>query len=317
MEQSGIKRKISLSRKSVPIEVQGVAKAWKLALARAAYDAIGIELGLVELSQNRSSLAELLDLPPDRALVAMLEGPKDGLGLLMIAPDILAGILEMQMVGRIGKTPPLVRRPTRTDAAMVSGIINSALRGLEVELFQSDDLIWAGGFRYASFLEDARPLPLLLEDVTYQVLKIDISLAEGARTGHILLALPADGRGEVPKAASPPPSRAAELVFKAAMNAQVLEANAELIAVLARISLPLEALLNLKVGDHMALGAAALDQIDLVGLDGKRLASGKLGQNSGLRAVRLAAASSPAAHVDAAIRPAQMPEKATDIQKAG
>lgn len=318
MEQSGIQRKISLSRKKpVPVEVQGAAKAWKLALARSARNTIGLELGLVELRQSRSSLTELLEMPPERALIAILEGPKDGLGLIVIAPEILAGIVEVQMVGHVSATPPVVRRPTRTDAAMVSGVIDKALRGLEIELAQSSDLIWASGFRYASFLEDARPLSLLLEDVTYQVLLADVSLADGAKTGQLLLALPADGRGTAPKAVEAPPSRAAEMVFGAALGEQIMSANAELVAVMARMHLPLETLLNLKVGETLELGNASLDQIDLEGLDGKRLVSGKLGQNRGLRAIRISTTASPAARV--AMPKPQVPLAQVDaeIKKAG
>ena len=53
------------------------------------------------------------------------------------------------------------RKPTRTDAAMVAGLIDAALAGLEQALLQEADLVWAGGFRYASFLDDARPIGLL------------------------------------------------------------------------------------------------------------------------------------------------------------
>ncbi len=318
MEQSGIKRKISLARKSLaPVEAQGVAKAWKLALARSARDTVGLELGLDGLRQSRASLTELLELPPERALVAILEGPKEGLGLVVIAPEVLAGIVEVQMIGHVTATVPVVRRPTRTDAAMVSGFIDKALRGLEIELTQSNDLIWTSGFRYASFLEDARPLALLLEDVTYQILVADVSLADGAKTGQILLALPADGRGTAPKPAAIP-SRAAEMVFGAALGEQIMGANAELVAVLARMHLPLETLLNLKTGESLALGNAALDQIDLEGLDGKRLASGKLGQNRGLRAVRISASASPAARVTMPNQQTPLPQSTKiAVKKAG
>ncbi|WP_022705553.1 FliM/FliN family flagellar motor switch protein [Pseudorhodobacter ferrugineus] len=318
MEQSGIKRKISLSRKALaPVEVQGAAKAWKLALARAAHEAIGLELGLVALRQTRSSLTELLELPPERALIAVLEGPKDGLGLMVIAPDILAGIVEMQMVGHVSAAPAIVRRPTRTDATMVSALIDKALRGLEIELTQSSDLIWTSSFRYASFLEDARPLSLLLEDVPYQVLVADISLAEGAKTGQLLLALPADGRGTAPKAVEAPPSRAAEMVFGVALGEQIMGVSAEMVAVLARMQLPLDRLLNLKIGESLALGTASLDQIDLEGLNGKRLASGKLGQNRGLRAVRISDAETPAARVAMPSPQVPLARSAPDIKKAG
>jgi flagellar motor switch protein FliM len=300
LEHSGIKRKISLSRRNAPVaEVKGALKAWRLVLARAARDTMGLEMSMVEMRQNHRSLAELLELPTERALIAMLEGPKDGLGLLVITPQVLAGIIEMQMMGKVSTSAAMPRRPTRTDAAMVSGFIEKALSGLEAELVHATDLIWTSGFRYASFLEDARPLALLLEDVTYQLLQADVSLGEGAKTGLIFLALPADGKGRqavLPDA--PLPSRAAEMVFEAALGEQVMDAAADLIAVLARTKLPLEMILNLKPGDPLPLGNAALDQIDIEGLDGARLAGGKLGQNRGMRAVRLAETAEPAAHVN-------------------
>lgn len=320
MEQNGIKRKILEARKNAaPAEVKGAAKAWKLALARAARDAIGLELGMQDLRLARGSLAELLELPPDRALIVILEGPKEGLGLMVIAPEVLAGILEMQMVGKVSASAPLTRKPTRTDAAMVSGLIDRAMDGLEAELLQSCDLIWTSGFRYASFLEDARPLGLLLEDVTYQILKADVSLAEGTKTGSIVLALPADGKGRSPKNPDvPPPSRAAAMVFEAALGEQVLDANADLTAVLTRIKIPLEMVLNLKPGMPLPLGQAALDQIDIEGLDGARLAGGKLGQNRGMRAVRLLDTAKPAAQGSVAPRSIlQTHISQTNIKRAG
>jgi flagellar motor switch protein FliM len=288
LEQSGIKRKISLSRKnSAPPDVKGAAKAWKLAFARAARDAMGLELEMSAITLNRRSLTELLDLPTDRALIVMLEGPKEGLGLMMLSSEILAGILEMQMVGKVSGAAAMSRRPTRTDAAMVSSLMDRALDGLESELLQSGDLVWTSGFRYASFIEDTRPLALLLDDISYHLMQAEISLADGAKTGQVYLALPADGKGRHPKTPEAPPSRAAEMVFEAALGVQVMDANADLIAVLARMKLPLDMILNLKVGDPLPLGTAALDQIDIEGLNGLRLAGGKLGQNRGMRAVRL------------------------------
>lgn len=318
LEQNGIRRKIEHARKTTTVaEVQGAAKAWKLALARAARDAIGLEMTIPNLHQTRSSLAELLEMPQERSLIAMLEGPKEGLGLLVISPEILAGIVEIQMVGRVNTSAPIARRPTRTDAAMVSGLVDMALKSLELGLAQSNDLPWASGFGYASFLEDARPLALLLEDAAFQVMLAEVSLADGARTGQILLALPANGRGLQPKSVEPPPSRAAEMVFGAALGEQIMGSKAEIVAVLARVNLPLDTLLNLKIGEPVALNDAALDQICLEGRDGIRVATGKLGQNGGMRAVRiLEEGTKPAA---AAPKLATKPDLApkADIKKAG
>ncbi|QCO57308.1 flagellar motor switch protein FliM (plasmid) [Pseudorhodobacter turbinis] len=319
MEHNGIKRKIDLSRKSAaPPEVKGAGRSWKLALARAARDAVDLELAVTELRQNRRSLTELLELLPERALIIMLEGPKDGLGLLVLSPEVLSGILEMQMVGKVSSAAALTRRPTRTDAAMVAEMIDRALDGLETELLQSADLIWTSGFRYASFLEDARPLGLLLEDVPYRVLQTDVSLSDGAKTGQILLALPADGKGRQPKLLEPPPNRAAEMVFGVALGQQVQEANVELVAVLARVKVPLDLTLHLKPGDQLPIGAAALDHIDIEGLDGVRLAGGKLGQNRGMRAVRLAEEAKPSVQITQATILEATPTIEPDaVKKAG
>jgi flagellar motor switch protein FliM len=112
----------------------------------------------------------------------------------------------MQTMGRISPQPPVPRKPTRTDAAMVAGFVDSALQDLELSLASDADLIWAGGFRYASYLDDPRPLGLLLEDVPYRVLAAEVSLSRGAKAGQVLLALPAEGRGKRPSAPRPPAS---------------------------------------------------------------------------------------------------------------
>jgi flagellar motor switch protein FliM len=203
-------------------------------------------------------------------------------------------------------------------------MIDKALKSLELGLAQSNDLTWTSGFSYASFLEDARPLGLLLEDTAYQVLFAEVSLADGARNGQILLALPADGRGAPPKLVEPPPSRAAEMVFGAALVEQIMGSQAEIIAVLSRVNLPLDRLLDLKVGEQISLNEAALDQICLEGRDGLRIANGKLGQNAGMRAIRIIehgakTSTSLAPGMHAPSQPAQIkaPAPQAEIKKAG
>lgn len=267
----------------------GADRGWRLALARAARDALKLPLEVVRLTLARNSLAELLEQPPDFALIIVLEGPQDGLGLLVISPQVLAGMIEILTIGKVAAGPPVARKPTRTDAAMVAGMIDMALAGLESGLAQEADLIWAGGFRYASFLDDPRPLGLLLEDTSYRVLNAEVALADGARGGTVLLALPAEGRGAVPDLPGSPAQDAAETgpAFAAALAEQVAGADCSLDAVLARLSMPLAAVLGLRVGAVLGLARAGLDQISFEGIDGRKVAEGKLGQNRGMRAIRL------------------------------
>ena len=59
---------------------------------------------------------------------------------------------------------------------------------------------------------------------------------------------------------------------------------------LARLKLPLTTVMTLSAGMLLTLPQAGLDRISLEGLDGRRVAQGRLGQNRGLRAVRLSEA---------------------------
>jgi len=279
----------------------GVDKAWPLALARAARDGMALRLDVAQIAVQRLSLTELLELPPEQALIAVLEGPGDGLGVIMLAPPVLAGLIEAQTTGKVTTGALAARKPTRTDGAMVAEFLDRALEGLETALLAADDLIWAGGFRYASFLDDPRPLGLLLEDVPYRLVQAEVSLGGGAKTGPVLLALPADGRGRRPqKAAQAVPEAAAGMVFSAALGAQVMASSCALEAVLYRMTIPLSAVMGLKPGEVVPLPRAALDQIRLEGIGGRRLGAGKLGQNRGMRAVRLTAEAAAAVPLPAA-----------------
>jgi flagellar motor switch protein FliM len=233
-------------------------------------------------------LAELAELVPDRALIAILDGPAEGLGAIILSQPILSGFIEAQTIGRIRPQEHVPRKPTRTDAAMVVAVIDAALSGLEQALAEEADLVWAGGFRYASFLDDPRPLTLLLEDAPLRLLRAEVSLAGGVRSGEIMLALPAEGRGQRPSAAlTEVPASDHGPLFSQALTERINGAQTRVEAVLARLTMPLAHVMALTEGMILPLQDAALDRISLEGLDGRHVADGKLGQNRGMRAVRL------------------------------
>lgn len=289
-QQDGvIRRKIAAAKAVLAEGGPGADRGWRLGLARAARDRLSLSVEVTALIMQRQSLAELLELPPHHALIAVLQGPAESMGLLILSPPVLAAMIEAQTLGKVSTSPLASRKPTRTDAAMVAPTLDAALEGLEQALAQEADLHWAGGFRYASFLDDPRPLGLLLEDIDYRVLTADLSLGLGARQGAVILALPAEGKGAMPAAAVSGPDAAAQsgLVFAQALAEQVEETACVLDAVVSRVSLPLNRVLGLKVGEVIPLLRAAIDRIQVEGMDGRRLAEGRLGQNRGMRAIRL------------------------------
>lgn len=297
--QNVIQRKVGTARAGAEarqIEGRpGPDKSWRLALARAARDRLKLALDVTRSSLDRMGLAEVLETAPQGGLIAVLEGPKAALGVLMLGADVLAGMIEAQTTGIVSSGPVEGRRPTRTDAAMVAGTIDSALAELERGLGDLAEGGWALGYRYASFLEDLRPLGLLLEDAPFKVLRCEVSLALGAKSGTVFLALP-DAPPRAGADTDPAQGDGEAARFAEDLSAHVLAATGQLDGVLARISLTLAGVMDLEAGQILGLGTASVGNITLEGMDGRRLWEGKLGQSRGQRAVRLtevAAASAP------------------------
>lgn len=245
---------------------------------------LALDTDFIRQDHSTASLTEVLDLAAERALFLILEGPEEGLGLLILAGDLVTGLVEVMTTGRCNPHISEPRRPTRTDAAMIAPLIDLALENLEESLAEEDDLIWTSGFRYASYIEEARPLGLLLEDETYQVMRADLGIGHGARQGQIALILPQAGRGRVPPPridAAPAPD------LGPLLRAQIEDVPVTLDAVLARMKLTVGDLNRLAIGQVLTLSGASLDQIALCGLDGQEISRARLGQQRGLRALRV------------------------------
>ncbi len=287
-----LRRKIDLARQPLAEGAPGADRGWRLALARATRDAMGLDIDFRQLTIARAGLAEILDLAPIHALVALLDGPQGGLGVLMLDPSVTASLIEMQTLGRLSTQTPPARKPTRIDAAMVAGVVDRALAGLDQTLAEEADLVWAGGFRYASYLDEVRPLGLMLEEDTYRVLSADIALGAAGRSGRVILILPAIGRGDRPAGLAAGPGDAAPQ-FTAALAAQVEQADCRLDAVIAHLVLPIGRIMGLQTGDVLDLPQAALDAITLETREGRRIARARLGQNRGMRALKISLAEAP------------------------
>lgn len=299
-----IRRKIDRARPTQAEGAPGADRGWRLALARAARDAMGLDLEFRSLTIARRSLSEILEIVPDRALLALLDGPQGGLGVLMLGATVTATFIEKQTLGRLGTRTPAPRKASRIDAAMVAGVIDRALAGLDEALVEESDLVWAGGFRYASYLEDARPLGLMLEDEAYRVLSAEVALGNDGREGRVILVLPAAGRG-----ASPVSTSGLTEVdipqFTEALSAQVMQADCRLDAVVGRLVLPLRQIMALRVGETLLLPMAALDSVSLETVEGRHVAPARLGQHRGMRALKLSEA--VAARTPVPLRPLAQP----------
>ena len=162
-----------------------VEKAFSLALARAARDEMALTLSLRDVRMGRRTLAELVEMLPEPALLAALdEGSGEATGCMLLDGAVMAGMVEALTTGAV--TPGAARRPTRTDAALLAPVLDRALAGFELAASEAGVADWMRGFRFAATVDGARGLSLLLEDTLYRVLEGEVDLALGARRGRIL-----------------------------------------------------------------------------------------------------------------------------------
>lgn len=283
---SVLRRKAGAGRARLRIARLTPERAMVQALSKAAQDLMNLPLGVEENAAALLSLAELPEHLPDRPLLALLSGPRDDLGLMALDPDLMAGLIEVQMLGRIGAAPVQPRRPTRTDAAMCSPFIDRFLRLLEAELGGSAaEDNWAAGYRYASALDDPRPLGLLLEDQPYRCFRLKVKIGqEATRSGNLFLALPGNGVLAGAAAGADP---AEVLRWETSLSRTLSEAPASLGTILYRLVLPLGQAVALAPGVELALPCSALDGVELTDGSGRVLARARLGQSEGQRALRL------------------------------
>lgn len=295
MEQrnDALRRKLQPARAPARRDRQEQAsQCWRLALARAARDAAGLELVVERVESSSRELSELAELLPERALLLLLRGPLGRLGMIALSPEVTASLIESQTIGRVHAGAPAPRRPTRIDAAMVAGWIQRALSGLSAGTGQGPDADWARGYHYDSYVDNARAMELLLEERPHRGMLARLSLADGVRRGTVLLALPepdgASRAGAIESAdTATDGDEGAAPGFTAAFGNAVLESECLLDAVLARLSLPLATLLGLQAGQVVPLGRASLDATWLADVNGGVVARARLGQQRGLRAVRV------------------------------
>ncbi len=268
-----------------------------MAFTRSAERAMKLPLRVQSCLAAVRSSAEIAESLPENGLLLLTEGPEDGVGLVVVAPDALGCLIEVMTTGHLRDHAPLPRRPTRTDAAMAAGFVDTVLAEIETLLSESDDVIWAGGFRYTSHLPDPRPLAIMLEEPAYRVFRLRLAFGfpdgpQGdVRCGEVWLAYPAHGRGQPPQktSADAPADNGLqqELAWARGLELALMPATVAVDAVLARVTLPLSVVLALEAGQSLTLPSGALQLVQLQGADNATLCLGQLGQTDGHRALRL------------------------------
>lgn len=263
------------------------ARALAMALCRAANSEISLPVAIQSSAERIASLPELLDSLPEPGLLAVVEGPQEAQGLLALDAGLLAALIEKQTMGALSPSAPASRRATRTDAALAANFLDAMLREFEAGLEGRAELRWASGFGYSSHVEEVRPLGLLLEEVDYRVFTVVALLGSEQWEVEMIVALPAEGRAELPVEDATQSADAEDAAWHEALADSVGGGDIRLEAVLHRFRMPISSIARLIPGEEIPLPVSAIDNVRFVSSDGRAFGRGRLGQSQGQMAVRL------------------------------
>lgn len=256
------------------------------AIGRAADRVYRLPLFFDRIEWSRAALVELGELLPEGALVSMIEGPDDSLGVFALCPELMAAVTEMQTAGRVSSRPAPPRRPTRTDGSICTDFINATLAELGAEPGISPGRDRFCGYRYASHMDDLRTLDLLLEDGEFHLLSVSLRAGEaGQRRGRMVIAWPSDPAQTGCDGGDPPAQHGG--TDAPSLAEAVHSAPIELLGVLCRRRISLRELATLSPGDVIALPPDVLAHATLETAIGQVLFRGKLGEMAGRHALRL------------------------------
>lgn len=289
------------------------ARAAANAVGRAAERLYRLPVLPVEIKPGAATLAELPELLPDQALLIVLQGPGDQIGVMALGFETVTALIEVQALGRITARPAERRRLTRSDAAICVDFVNALMTDLGTEMAAVEGFGPIQGYRYATHLDDPRPLILMLEDRPYRSLSFDLRFG-GAETrdGPILIAVPhkPDMRPALPQPAPQDavPAPQAGALPAATLACAMAAAPVEVVGVLCRRTMTLGELRALVPGKLLPLPRVTLTDARLETPDGQLLATGKLGEAEGCHALRLhdPAQGTPLPQHDAITPPATM-----------
>jgi len=248
------------------------------AVIRAADGCCGLSLRVTSGRMDDGDIDALApDLPASSVIVSLC---RDGAtqGCAIVSSDLCAAVIEMQTLGRLKPNPAEDRAATATDALLAGPFIALLLEELTKSL---PDFDAATSVEIGARIAEARRLPQILAEAKLRDLTAEVEFGEGGRAGTVRLLLPAVASSDAPP--HPPPSSD----WSSDLEKTVKAARAKLRAVLHRAAYTLDRLEALAVGDLLPLSGCTLSDVRIETLDGQVVATGRLGQSAGLRAVRI------------------------------
>lgn len=250
------------------------------AMARAADKSVGLSASVLGIAQDDSSAEELIEnAPEDWIVLGLRDGNEAGLtGLFLIDPALRSALVEMQTMGNLLPASPEQRKVTGTDATLSVPFAINLLAELD-DLGFGDDDVRTDGYDIGP-IADIRTAGLVLTQGSYRFWRVTIQMGGTDSQGELMIAL----RTAVDAPVAPVDTNEN---WSTAFQKSVVNAPADMEAVLTTLKLPISTIEDFEVGQVLPLAGTTVGSVTLVGPAGEAFAQARLGQVAGKRAVRI------------------------------
>lgn len=277
--------KLGLTPKAAPATSETAPPAtrqMRRALGRAADNAVGLLATVLDLSEDAMDAESLIESgPADWVVLGLRTGDAAGLcGLFLLDQPLRSALVEMQTMGSLLPMAETQRPVTCTDAVMTVPFAANLLAELgDVDFGARDVNLSAYDI---GPVENLRTAGLVMMQGKYCVWRVKTQLGGGDVQGEMLIALRPQ-ESDVPQPVETPCNWSKNL--RDALD----DAPADLDAVLTKRTLPIGKIEAFEVGQVLQLAGTTVGSVTLMGPGGEKVATARLGQVAGKRAVRIEA----------------------------
>lgn len=259
------------------------------AAARAAYSSAGLKVDM-----RGSSAEDLADLS---ALIVALEGAmlivpcraNDGAeGYIGLSHEFAQALIEKATTGALSALPLEPRHPSSIDMLLCRDFLCRFMDSLQEISEGKETADWISGYHPQETPVDTGLMALHTRDVPYQLFRVEVRL-EDTRDAQLLTAFPVDRHPKPPSQGSV--AEGANANWGKIWRDTVMDTHAALDAVLVQLPVPLKDIQRWTPDDVLEVPADALSNVTLGRRGGSVVATARLGQAHGHRALRLSAMS--------------------------
>lgn len=256
------------------------------AVARAGFIAAGLKVAGPKVDvRNLDGVSALSDLLIEAAMVIPCAAPDGSEGFLALSSAGLTALVEKTTTGRIASAESEERAASTIDRLLCHAFLERFLEAWRELLSGSAAEAWLEGYRLEDRMVAPDVLSMSAADVPYRVHDVT-AMFDSIRPVRFWVAMP-ETRLRPKSAGDAAQGARAVGDWAKDWRAAVLESPAELEAVLCRLELSLDEVRRWEPGDRVPIPATALSTVTLGRRNGPSVATARLGQARGVRALRL------------------------------